>query len=278
MQTINCKGKLIDLKKPKIMGVLNITPDSFYDGSTNQNSKFIVDKVNDMLANGATFIDIGGYSSRPNASDVSTKEELKRVLPIIDLLIKEFPEILISIDTFRAEVAEKAINKGACIINDISAGNMDKNMYDTVADLQVPYIIMHMVGTPQTMQNNTNYDDIIKDIIYYFSEITAKLNRKGVNDIVIDLGFGFSKTIEQNYHLLNNLELFKVLEQPILTGVSRKSMLYKPLGIEAKDALNATTVANTIALSKGTSILRVHDVKQAMEAVNIMELLNNTSY
>ncbi|MCL4144920.1 UNVERIFIED_CONTAM: hypothetical protein GTU68_015751 [Idotea baltica] len=255
------------------MGILNVTPDSFYDGGTLKNDKDVLNKVDNMLTSGATFIDVGGYSSKPNAKDVSGTEELKRVIPVIELLTKTYPDILISIDTFRSTVAKKAITAGACMINDISAGDLDANMFTTVAELQVPYIIMHMQGTPKTMQLNPTYIDITKDLIFYFSQKLNSLRKLGVNDIIIDVGFGFGKTIEQNYQLLNNLVLFQNLDTPILTGVSRKSMLYKVLDTTPKEALNATTVANTVALLNGSSILRVHDVKEAVEAIKIVTTL-----
>lgn len=270
---INCKGKLIDLSAPKVMGILNLTPDSFYDGGTLKSDKDILSRTEKMLNDGATFIDVGGYSSKPNADEVSEDDELKRVISVIELLVNNFLDILISIDTFRSTVAKKAIDAGACIVNDISAGNLDKNMFATVASLQVPYIIMHMQGTPKTMQINPTYNDVTKDIIYYFSEKLTSLRKLGVNDIIIDVGFGFGKTLEHNYKLLNNLNLFKNLETPILTGVSRKSMLHKLLNTTPQEALNATTAANTIALLNGSNILRVHDVKEAMEAVKIVEAL-----
>ncbi len=266
---INCKGKLIDLSSPKIMGILNITPDSFYDGNTLKSDKDILLRTEKMLIEGATFIDVGGYSSRPNAKNVNAKEELQRVVPVIKLLNKEFPKSLISIDSFRSKIAFEAIQNGACLVNDISAGTMDNNMFNTVAKLQVPYLIMHMQGTPQDMQNNPEYNDIVKEIILYFSEKIYQLRQLQVNDIIIDVGFGFGKTLEQNYQLLNNLVLFKSLEVPILSGLSRKSMLYKLLNTNPEKALNATTVANTIALMNGSNILRVHDVKEANETIKI---------
>jgi len=275
MKSINCNGTLIDLTSPKVMGILNITPDSFFDGGNYNNETTIISQVKKMLDEGATFIDIGAYSSRPGAKHISEKEELERILPIVKLLIKEFPKILISIDTFRSKIAEKCIENGACIINDISAGNMDTAMFKTIAKFQVPYIIMHMQGTPQNMQANPIYKNVITDILYYFSEKIYELRALAVNDIIADVGFGFGKTIEQNYTLLKNLEIFKSLEIPTLTGISRKSMLYKPLDITAKNALNATTAANTIALLNGTNILRVHDVKEAVETIKITNLLNN---
>lgn len=270
-QTINVKGSLIDLSLPKVMGILNITPDSFYDGGNYQNNSEVLRQAEKMLKEGATFIDVGAYSSRPNAKHIDETEELQRILPVVNLLVKEFPKILISIDTFRSNVAKQCIDAGAAIINDISAGSIDKSMLKTVAELQVPYIVMHMQGTPQNMQQNPTYKDITHDLIYFFSKKVKELRDLNVNDIIIDLGFGFGKTIEHNYQLLNNLDLFKSLELPILTGISRKSMLYKLLDTSPKEALNATTAANTIALLKGTHILRVHDVKEATEAIKIVQ-------
>lgn len=275
MKSINCKGKLIDLSTPKVMGILNITPDSFYDGGTYTNENEIIAKVKNMLQDGATFIDIGAYSSRPGAKHISEEEELNRITPVVELLINNFPEIIISIDTFRSNVAKQCIEKGASIINDISAGSMDAKMFSTIAELQVPYIIMHMQGTPQNMQSNPNYSNIIQEILLFFSKKITELRQLGVNDIISDVGFGFGKTIEHNYDLLNNLDLFKSLEIPTLVGLSRKSMLYKPLELTPNEALNATTSANTIALLKGASILRVHDVKEAVETIKINQLLNN---
>ncbi|MDY7394439.1 dihydropteroate synthase [Aureibaculum sp. 2210JD6-5] len=270
---INCKGKLIDLSTPKVMGILNMTPDSFYDGGTLKSDRDVIGRTEKMLTEGATFIDVGGYSSKPNAKDVSEVEESQRVIPIIKLLVKNFPEILVSIDTFRSVVAKKAIEAGASMVNDISAGNLDENMFTTVRNLQVPYIIMHMQGTPKTMQIDPTYADVTKDIVYYFSDKLNTLRKLGLNDIIIDVGFGFGKTLEQNYELLNNLELFKNLEVPILAGVSRKSMLYNLLGTTPQKALNATTVANTIAVLYGSNILRVHDVNEALEAIKVVEAL-----
>ncbi|MFA5298645.1 MAG: dihydropteroate synthase [Lutibacter sp.] len=274
MKSINCNGKLIDLSSPKVMGILNCTPDSFYDGGKFNNSTAIVDQVEKMLSEGATFIDIGGYSSRPRAKHISEEEELARILPITQLLISEFPSLLISIDTFRSNVAKQCVDSGACMINDISAGEMDVKMFSEIAKLQVPYVIMHMQGTPQNMQENPTYDNVVTDLLYFFSKKISELHVLGVNDIITDVGFGFGKTISHNYQLLKHLELFKNLEAPILAGLSRKGMLYKPLNITTESALNATTAANTVALLNGASILRVHDVKEAVEAVEIVELLN----
>ena len=271
--TINCKGTLIDLSSPKVMGILNITPDSFYDGGKFTNEKAILTQTEKMLSEGATFIDVGAYSSRPGAKHISEDEELERIIPVINLLVKEFPESIISVDTFRSKIAKETVNSGAAIINDISGGNMDENMFATVADLQVPYILMHMKGTPQNMQKNPTYDDVVHEIITYLSKKIFELRKLKLNDVIIDVGFGFGKTVEHNYQILKDLALFKNLDTPILAGVSRKSMLYKPLEITAQEALNATTSANTIALLNGANILRVHDVKEAVEAVKIVNQL-----
>ena len=275
MSTINCNGKLVDLTTPKVMGILNITPDSFFDGGKYSNETTIISQVEKMLTDGAAFIDVGAYSSRPGAKHISETEELQRITPVVQLLVGEFPEILISIDTFRSTVAKQCIENGACMINDISAGNLDTNMFTTIAKLQVPYIMMHMQGAPQTMQNTPSYTNIIQEVLLYFSTKITELCALGVNDIITDVGFGFGKTIEHNYDLLKNLSLFKNLNVPILAGVSRKSMLYKPLDISAEEALNATTSAHTIALLNGANILRAHDVKEANEAIKIVQLLNN---
>jgi dihydropteroate synthase len=269
--TINCKGKLIDLSSPKVMGILNITPDSFYDGGKYKNEKDILLQTEKMLSDGATFIDVGAYSSRPGAAHISEDKELKRSIPVMELLIKNFPDIIISVDTFRSKIAKETIELGAAIINDISGGKMDEKMFTTIGKLQVPYIVMHMLGTPQTMQQNPVYKNVITEITSFFAEQLFKLRALHVNDIIIDVGFGFGKTTDHNFEILQNLKLFKNLDVPILTGVSRKSMLYKALDITAKKALNATTVANTIALLNGTNILRVHDVKEAIEAIKIVE-------
>ncbi|TDQ24061.1 dihydropteroate synthase [Tenacibaculum caenipelagi] len=271
--TINCKGTLIDLTTPKVMGILNITPDSFFDGGKYKNEHDILAQTEKMLNEGADFIDVGAYSSRPGAKHISEEEELQRMLPVVDLLLKSFPEILISVDSFRSRVIEESINAGAAIINDISGGKMDEKMFETVAKLQVPYIMMHMQGTPQSMQQNPQYENVVTEVITFFAEQLFKLRQLKVNDVIIDVGFGFGKTINQNYKLLKNLSLFKNLEVPVLTGVSRKSMLYKLLDTSPQEALNATTVANTIALLNGTQILRVHDVKEAVEAIKIVEQL-----
>jgi len=269
--TINCKGQLIDLSTPKVMGILNVTPDSFYDGGKNDNEQVIIDKVQKMLNDGATFIDIGAYSSKPNAEFVSEEEELHRILPIVRLLVKVFPAIVISIDTFRSKVAKATIEAGASIINDISAGGLDEDILQTIADLKVPYIMMHMKGTPKTMQSLTEYQDIIKEMLFYFSEKVSKARSLGISDLVIDPGFGFAKTLEQNFEVMGKLELFQMLELPLLSGISRKSMIYKTLETTPQASLNGTTVLNTISLMKGATILRVHDVKEAVEAVKLYE-------
>ncbi|WP_440069115.1 dihydropteroate synthase [Tenacibaculum discolor] len=271
--TINCKGTLVDLTKPKVMGILNVTPDSFFDGGKYKNERDILVQAEKMLNEEATFIDVGAYSSRPGAKHISEEEELQRMLPVVELLIKNFPEIIISIDSFRSRVVEESVNAGAAIINDISGGMMDEQMFKTVAKLQVPYIMMHMKGTPQNMQQNPQYENVVTEVISFFAEQLFKLRKLKVNDVIIDVGFGFGKTLDQNYKLLKKLSLFKSLDAPILTGVSRKSMLYKLLGVGPKEALNATTVANTVALLNGTHILRVHDVKEAVEAVKVVEQL-----
>lgn len=273
--TINCKGQLIDLTTPRVMGILNLTPDSFYDGDFYKNEDAILSQVDKMLGDGATFIDIGAYSSRPNAVHISELEELKRLIPMVKLLTEHFPDIRISIDTFRSEVAKKAVAAGACMINDISAGKMDLNMMATVAELKVPYIMMHMKGTPQNMQQNVDYDHLLKDILFYFSERIAIAKTLGIIDIIVDPGFGFSKTIAQNYELLKHLEVLKMLEKPLLVGLSRKSMIYNTLGTTAANALNGTSVLNTVALQKRAAILRVHDVKEAIECVKLTQHLNS---
>lgn len=268
--TINCKGTLIDLSTPKVMGILNMTPDSFYDGGVLQNEKDILGQAEKMLNEGATFLDIGGYSSRPNAKDISATEEISRVIPAVEIVLKNFPEALISIDTFRSEVAKKAIESGAVIINDIAAGMLDEAMLPTVAELQVPYVMMHMRGTPKTMHSLTEYEHVTLEVLRYFAERMATARALGINDLIADPGFGFAKTREQNFELLNQLKLFKNLEIPLLIGLSRKSMIYKTLGIKPQEALNGTTALNSIALLKGAHILRVHDVKEALECVELV--------
>ena len=272
--TINCNGKLIDLSTPKVMGILNCTPDSFYDGGKYKSESQFLSQVEKMLSDGATFVDIGAYSSKPNSEFVSEEEELNRLLPVIELVLKSFPNTIISVDTFRSKIANKAIENGAAIVNDISAGNLDEKMLETVAKLQVPYIMMHMKGTPQTMQTLTQYDNICKEMLFYFSERVGKARSFGINDIIIDPGFGFAKTLEQNYKVMQKLELFQMLELPLLVGISRKSMIYKTLETTAENSLNGTTFLNAISLQKGANILRVHDVKEAVESVKLFNKLN----
>jgi dihydropteroate synthase len=271
--TINCCGNLIDLTIPKVMGILNVTPNSFYDGGKYANDKALLNQAEKMLEEGATFIDIGAYSSKPSAEFVSEVEEAERLVPVVQLILQHFPEALISVDTFRANVAKAALEAGACIVNDIAAGGLDEQMMQTVADFQVPYIMMHMKGNPQTMQSLAQYNNITKEVLFYFSEKIAQARSFGINDLIVDPGFGFAKTTEQNFELLANLELFDRLELPILVGVSRKSMIYKTLETTAEFALNGTTVLNTIALQKGSTILRVHDVKEAIDCVKLHQSL-----
>jgi dihydropteroate synthase len=248
---------------------LNITPNSFFDGGKYKTDNEILKRVEKMLTDGATFIDIGAYSSKPSAELVSEAEELNRILPIVQLIVSHFSEAILSIDTFRSEIAKICIDNGASIINDISSGNLDDKMLETIAELKVPYIMMHMRGTPQNMQSMTVYDNLLKDILFYFSENIAKARAYGINDLIIDPGFGFAKTLEQNFEVLQKLELFEILELPLLAGFSRKSMIYKTLNSTAEEALNGTTALNTIALTKGAKILRVHDVKEAVECVTL---------
>ncbi|TDD77321.1 dihydropteroate synthase [Flavobacterium caseinilyticum] len=272
--TINCKGTLIDLSTPKVMGILNVTPNSFFDGGKYKNETEILSQVEKMLLDGATFIDIGAYSSKPNAEFVSEQEEISRIIPVVDSVLKHFPETILSIDTFRSQVARASIESGAAIINDIAAGNLDDKMMETIAKYNVPYIMMHMRGNPQTMQSLTDYADIVKEMLFYFSEKVAMARRFGINDLIIDPGFGFAKTIAQNYEVFQKMELFNMLELPLLVGVSRKSMIYKALDATMESALNGTTVLNTLALTKGAKILRVHDVKEAVECVTLFNKIN----
>ena len=273
MKTINCKGNLIDLSTPKVMGVINLTPDSFYDGGKLTSEKEILLQANKMLQEGATFLDLGAYSSRPGAKFVSEKEEIHRLLPVIKILLNEFPETLLSIDTFRSNVANESIYAGASLINDISAGTLDDHMFKIIAQHQVPYAMMHMRGTPETMMQNTDYTNLTKEVIYYFSERIAKARSFGINDLIVDPGFGFSKTLDQNYELFNDLELFRHLNVPLLIGISRKSMIQKKIKTTAADSLNGTTALHAIAIQKGASILRVHDVKEAFETINLLQNL-----
>ena len=269
---MNCNGKLITFDTPKVMGILKITPDSFYSKSGIE-EKNLLQTAEQMLIDEATFIDIGGYSSRPNAVEVTQAEEIQRVIPTIEKLVSYFPDIQISVDTFRSEVARLSLEAGAKIINDISASELDPQMWNIVKKYQVPYIVMHMRGTPQNMQQNTEYQDITKEILYYFSEKKNQARKYQLNDLIIDPGFGFSKTLSQNYELIQHLNLFKTLGCPILVGISRKSMIYKLLETSPEEALNGTTALHTFALLNGADILRVHDVKQAMECMKIVKEL-----
>lgn len=273
---INCKGELIDLSRPKVMGILNLTPDSFYDGGKYNNEASILNQVQKMVGEGADFIDLGAYSSRPNAKNISEEEEQKRLIAPLRAILKEFPETRISVDTFRSRIAREAVKYGACMVNDISGGELDPEMFPTIAELQVPYVLMHMKGSPQTMQQHTSYTNLVKEMIFYFSEKIFELRQMGVNDLILDPGFGFSKNLRQNYELLGKLDLLETLNLPILTGISRKSMLYRLLDIKPEKALNATTVANTIALLKGARILRVHDIKEAVEAIEITQKMKDS--
>lgn len=255
------------------MGILNVTPNSFYDGGKHKEINSIIHQVDKMLSEGADFIDIGAYSSKPSAEFVSEEEEIKRLVPIVKSLVETFPNIILSVDTFRAQVAKASVENGVAMVNDIAAGSLDDKMLETVAELKVPYIMMHMRGNPQTMQSLTDYNDIVKEMIFYFSERIQKARSFGISDIVIDPGFGFAKTLEQNYEVLHKMELFEMLELPILVGVSRKSMIYKVLESSPQEALNGTSVLNTIALQKGAKILRVHDVKEAVECIKLVSKL-----
>lgn len=270
---INCLGKLVDLTQPKVMGILNITPDSFYDGGFHFQEKKWLLQVEKMLKEGADLLDIGACSSKPGTSFVSEIEEKQRLMPVLNGVLKHFPEAIISIDTFRAEVARAAILEGAAIINDISAGNLDENMMQTVAALQVPYIMMHMRGTSEKMMQMTDYEDVVKEMLIYFSEKVQTARRLGIHDLILDPGFGFAKNLQQNFEVFAKLELFHTLNLPLLVGISRKSMIYKALDTIPQDALNGTSVLNTLALQKGAKILRVHDVKEAVECVQLTQLI-----
>ncbi len=255
------------------MGILNVTPNSFYDGGKHKEINSIIHQVDKMLSEGADFIDIGAYSSKPSAEFVSEEEEIKRLVPIVKSLVETFPNIVLSVDTFRAQVAKASVENGVAMVNDIAAGLLDDKMLETVAELKVPYIMMHMRGNPQTMQSLTDYNDIVKELIFYFSERIQKARSFGILDIIIDPGFGFAKTLEQNYEVLHKMELFSMLELPLLAGISRKSMIYKVLESSPQEALNGTSVLNAIALQKGAKILRVHDVKEAVECIKLVSKL-----
>lgn len=269
---INVNGRLMDLSEPQVMGILNVTPDSFYAGSRAETEKDITARLQQIIEEGASIIDIGGYSSRPNAENISVAEEMNRLRTGLELIRRHCPDAIVSVDTFRSDVARMCVEEyGTAMINDISAGQMDERMFTTIAQLGIPYIIMHMQGTPQDMQKNPCYENLLKEVFYYFSEKVQKLRDLGVKDIVLDPGFGFGKTLDHNYELMNHLEEFGLFELPLLVGVSRKSMIYNLLETNPEEALNGTTVLHTIALQKGANILRVHDVKAAVEAVKIVE-------
>jgi len=270
--TLNAGGKLIDLSSPKVMGIINLTPDSFYTDSRKQDIPAVLSRAEKMLTEGATFLDLGAYSSRPGAEDISIQQEMDRLLPAVDAIVQKFPGAVLSIDTFRSQVAEAAIKAGAHIINDISGGELDADMFATVAKLQVPYILMHMKGTPQNMMQQANYENVFDEVFDYFTNKYYQLKQLGVMDVIIDPGFGFAKRSEHSYELMRRLEEFNRLRLPILVGISRKRMIYNILGHSAEEALNGTTTLNSIALTKGANILRVHDVKEAVEAVRIWEM------
>ena len=270
MFTLNCKGKILTTEKPLIMGILNVTPDSFYKGHLHEGNEEILKLAGKMIADGADILDIGGQSSRPGSKCISAKEEMERVLPVIKLIRQHHNDILLSVDTFYSTVAETAVTEGVSIINDISAGEMDNRMIDTVASLQVPYICMHMKGTPESMQQHIHYENVVKEVLDFFIKKIDVCIHAGINDIIIDPGFGFGKTIGHNFELLRNLSIFKMLDKPLLAGLSRKSTVYKTLNISADEALNGTTVLNTLALNNGADILRVHDVKEAKETSNLI--------
>lgn len=278
MKTINIKGELLELLQPIVMGILNITPDSFFAESRKQGEQEIVARVAEILTQGGKIVDIGAQSTRPSSTLLSSKEEIERLKPALNIINKEFPDAILSVDTFYSDVARFCVEEhGVDIINDISGGEMDKNMFDTVASLNVPYILMHMRGTPQTMSQLTDYDNLIQDIFYYFSKKIAELHLKGVNDIIIDPGFGFSKTIDQNYELMASLKGFSIFELPLLVGISRKKMIYNLIDSTAEESLNGTSILNTFALQNGADILRVHDVKEAVETIKITEKLKGYS-
>ncbi|WP_439555509.1 dihydropteroate synthase [Dyadobacter sp.] len=271
-KTLNIRGRIVDLSRPLVMGILNTTSDSFFGGSRANSENEVVERVGVMLAEGADLIDIGGYSTRPGAKDISVAEESDSILAALHAITKFFPETIISIDTFRSEVARAAVAAGASLINDVSGGTLDSGMFETVAELRVPYVLMHMRGEPQTMNKLTQYDHLVRDILKDLQTKINALRALGVADIIVDPGFGFAKTIAQNFELLRNLSEFEQLGYPVLAGLSRKSTIYKTLGVAPEDALNGTTVLNTLALERGASILRVHDVKQAVEAVKLWSM------
>lgn len=273
-QTLNCKGKLLELSTPLLMGILNVTPDSFYDGGQFEQKSAILEHAGAMLLEGADIIDVGGMSSRPGAGIISEEEELRRVLPAVELISRNFPEAVISVDTIRSAVATQAVQAGAHIVNDISAGKFDEAMYSAVADLEVPYILMHMQGKPADMQKNPQYQDVVQEVLDFFIQELGKLRALGLKDVILDPGFGFGKTVTHNYQLLKNLQVFQILDCPVITGVSRKSMINKVLKISPKDALNGTTALHMVALLNGSKLLRVHDVKEASQAIQLWQALD----
>ena len=276
-KTINCKGKLINLDKPLVMGILNLTPDSFFDGGQYSGETDVLERVESMLNDGADIIDIGGQSTRPGAKMVSQEDEKKRVLPLLKSIVNEFPEAIISIDTFYGEIARASIGEGASIINDISAGSIDENMMPAVAEMKVPYVLMHMVGTPSNMQGSPQYNDVTSEVFKFFSKHINRLHEIGVKDIIIDPGIGFGKTVDHNLELIANLDMFQALEKPILIGLSRKSFTNKILNTSNKDQINSTVVLNTLALDRGANIIRVHVIKEAVEASKIVSFIHSAS-
>ena len=277
MLTLNCKGKILSLEKPLVMGIINATPDSFFEGHLADTSEKMLHRAEKMIADGADILDIGGQSTKPGSKRIDLDEELNRVIPVISLLHSHFPDVILSVDTYYSNVAKIAVEAGASIVNDISAGNMDTEMIATVANLDLPYICMHMQGTPETMQQNPVYEDITHDVLNFFMRKIADCKNAGIKDIIIDPGFGFGKTIQQNYQLLKEMSALQILELPILTGLSRKGMIYKTLNSDPTEALNGTTVLNTLALQNGANILRVHDVKEAREAILLFECYKNAA-
>ncbi len=275
MFILNCKGRLLKIDKPVVMGIINTTPDSFYKESRMEAIDDALQQAETMLTEGATFLDVGGQSTAPSSIKISSEEEAHRVLPIIEAIHKQFPQSYISIDTFYTDLAKQSVAAGACLVNDISGGTMDDAMLITVASLQVPYVLMHMKGTPQTMQQHAVYEDITKEVLHYFIQKTEACQVAGIHDVIIDPGFGFAKKIAHNFQLLNDLDVLQMLRKPILAGLSRKSTIYKTLKTTAGKALNGTTVLNTVALLKGANILRVHDVKEAMEAIELIEQMKS---
>ncbi|HRF42246.1 MAG TPA: dihydropteroate synthase [Saprospiraceae bacterium] len=277
-RTLNCKGRLLSLERPIVMGILNTSPDSFYDGGRYQSLDAALRQTEQMLSEGAAIIDVGGMSSRPGAAQISIQEELRRVLPVIEAIAGRFPEAFISIDTVHAQTAREAVAAGACIVNDISAGRLTEGMYETVAELGVPYVLMHMQGRPETMQQQAQYDDVVQEVLDFLIAEVGRLQAAGVKDILLDPGFGFGKTMEHNFQLLQNLHVLGILPYPVLAGISRKSMIYRSLGISPKEALNGTTALHIVALQQGALLLRVHDVAEAVQVVRLWEQLQSAQY